>query len=59
MGAKLMPAVNTVSLGTKAKAIEFVDDNVDINADSIVITKKDNGGYIGAATFPDPPEEGD
>ena len=54
-----MPAVNTVSLGTKAEAIEFVDDNVDINADSIVITKKVNGGYIGAATFPDPPEEGD
>lgn len=49
-----MPSVNHVDIASKADAIEFLNDNVDLKADKIVITKKDDGTYTGDATFPDP-----
>jgi len=52
-----MSSVNKVNLSSKDEAIEFVEDNIDpLKADKIVITKKNDGGYTGEATFPDPPK---
>ena len=43
---------------TKKHAIEFIEDRIDLDADSIVVKSRNNGTYEGIAIFSPPPAGG-